>query len=136
MKMIVNAENRCKVLMLEDEPIIGRAVSRSLASRGFDVEVTLNGLIAKEKIDAHNQYEFLICDIKTPVMNGIQLFEYLQQQHHILADRVIFTSGDSLGIITKQFIEKVARPFLSKPYTPTQLLDLIAEVFNLNMVQP
>jgi len=50
--MIVNAENRSKVLMLEDEPIIGRAVSRSLASRGFDVEVALNGLIAKEKIDA------------------------------------------------------------------------------------
>jgi CheY-like chemotaxis protein len=133
--MIVNAENRCKVLMLEDEPIIGRAVSRALAMHGYDVEVALNGLIAKEKIDAQTQYEFIICDIKTPVMNGIQLFEYLLQEHHRLADHIIFTSGDSLGIITREFVEKVKKPFLSKPYTPAQLLTMIGEVFHLYSVQ-
>jgi CheY-like chemotaxis protein len=121
--------------MLEDEPIIGRAVSRSLAMYGYDVEVAPNGLIAKEKIEARNKYEFLICDIKTPVMNGIELFEYLQREHHLLADRIIFTSGDSLGIITKEFLEKVNRPYLSKPYTPAQLLTLIKEVFSLDLIK-
>jgi CheY-like chemotaxis protein len=134
--MAENNENRCKVLLLEDEPIIGRAASRTLKTEGFDVDIAINGLIAKDKVDAKNEYDFFVFDIKTPVMNGIQLYEYLEQEYPELANRVIFTTGDSLGGNTREFLERVNRPFLSKPYTPTQLKDLIREVFGMSLVHP
>jgi CheY-like chemotaxis protein len=129
----INHECAGKILLLEDEPIICRAASRTLTNRGFEVDIAANGLIAKEKVDMHNEYEFLIFDIKTPIMNGIQVFEYLEKEYPELANRVIFTTGDSLGAVTKNFLERVNRPFLSKPYTPAQLIALIREVFSVNV---
>ena len=134
--MLENIENRFRVLLLEDEPTIGRATSRILLTEGFDVDIAINGLIAKDKIDADDNYEFFIFDIKTPIMNGIQLYEYLEQEHPELIERVIFITGDSLGAVTEDFLERVNRPFLSKPYSPTQLIAFIREVFSVRAFYP
>jgi CheY-like chemotaxis protein len=127
-------DNKSKILLLEDELITGRAISRILTLEGYNVEVAINGLIAKDKIDADHGYDFFIFDIKTPIMNGIQLYEYLEQEHPQLTDRVIFTTGDSWGAVTKEFLERVNRPCLSKPYTPTQLISMIKEIFNYSII--
>jgi CheY-like chemotaxis protein len=131
--MVTNHEIQGRILLLEDEPIICRAASRTLINHGFEVDIAANGLIAKEKVDMHNEYEFFIFDIKTPVMNGIQVFEYFEKEYPELANRVIFTTGDSLGSATKTFLDRVNRPFLSKPYTPSQLVTLISEVFSVKV---
>jgi CheY-like chemotaxis protein len=131
--MVYNHENQGRVLLLEDEPIICRAASRTLINQGFDVDIASNGLIAKDKVDLHTPYEFLIFDIKTPIMNGIQVYEYLEQAYPDLTNRVIFTTGDSLGLGTKIFLERVNKPFLSKPYTPSQLLAIIRQVNSISL---
>jgi len=64
--MFENMENRYRVLLLEDEPTIGRATSRILLTEGFDVDIAINGLIAKDKIDADDNYEFLSLILKRP----------------------------------------------------------------------
>jgi DNA-binding response OmpR family regulator len=127
--MLNENEKRSKVLVLEDEPIIGRATSRTLTSEGFEVDIAENGFAAKNNIDAHNQYELMIFDIKTPGINGMQLYEYLEQQYPELTSRVIFTTGDSLGDITMEFLHKVNRQYLDKPYTPSQLKEMIRTVY-------
>ena len=132
--MLDNHEYQGRILLLEDEPIICRAASRTLINQGFHVDIAINGLLAKEKIDSRNRYDFCIFDIKTPIMNGIQLYEYLEQEHPDLTDRVIFTTGDSLGVVTKNFLERVNRPVLSKPYTPAQLVSIIRESFSVSVI--
>ncbi len=117
------------VLLLEDEPVISRATGRTLAADGFNVDIAVNGLVAKDKVDTSDNYDLLILDIKTPMMNGMELYDYLMLQHPELADRVIFVTGDSLGASTKTFLDMVKRPWLDKPYTPNQLRSLIKEVF-------
>jgi len=69
-------------------------------------------------------------------MNGIQLYEYLEHAYPELLDRVIFISGDSLGEVTRDFLERVKRPMLSKPYTPTQLVAFVREVFGVRALYP
>lgn len=128
-----NNENTRRVLLLEDEPIVGRATARTLMTEGFEVDIAYNGLIAKDKIDADNRYDVMIFDIKTPAMNGMQLYEYLEQVYPELTKRVIFITGDSLGASTKTFLERVQRPFLNKPFTPTQLKNLITETLTVKL---
>lgn len=72
--------NRIRILLLEDEPIIGQITKRTLTADGFEVDVAVNGIMAKEKI-ADNRYDLCIFDIRTPGMNGIQLYQYLE--HHV-----------------------------------------------------
>jgi DNA-binding NtrC family response regulator len=117
-----------KVLFLEDEPVISKVVTRILMADGFEVDVANNGQIAKDKINSGAVYDLFIFDIKTPIINGIQLYEYLEKEHPELTDKVIIATGDSLNEATKGFLERVNRPFLAKPYTLAQIKTTVHQV--------
>jgi DNA-binding response OmpR family regulator len=120
-------DKKPRLLLLEDEPIIARVVSRFLTSDGFEVDVAVNGQIARDKIDGGSKYDICIFDIKTPVISGIQLYEYLEKEHPDLTDSIIFATGDSLNEATKTFLERVKCPWISKPYTPVQIKNTVRQ---------
>ena len=122
---------RPRVLLLEDEPIITRVVSRFLTADGFDVDTAVNGLIAKEKINSDTKYDVFIFDIKTPIISGIQLYEHLEKEHPEFTDNVIFATGDTLNDTTKTFLERVKQPWISKPYTPAQIKEAVKQLLSL-----
>jgi CheY-like chemotaxis protein len=130
---MINTNCKYKVLLLEDEPVISRVLTRYLTIEGFEVDVAANGLIAKEKIDVNEKYDLLILDIKTPVISGIQLFEHLEQEHPDLKNKVIFATGDNLNTDTQVFLERVKRPQILKPYTTTQIKELILQTIAANI---
>jgi DNA-binding NtrC family response regulator len=117
--------NTKRVLILEDEPVITKVLSRTLKFNGFTVDTAENGVTAQEKIDAGETYDLLVFDIKTPVVSGIQLYEHLEKEHPELTDKVIIMTGDCLNTSTNLFLERVKRPVVSKPFTPDQMLDEI-----------
>jgi len=121
------------VLLLEDEPIISKIVSRTLAADGLGVDVAPNGQIAKEKIDSSMAYDLFIFDIRTPVINGMQVYEYMERAHPDMTQRVLFTTGDCLNTTTRTFLERVNRPFLAKPYTPSEIKTVISNEFNIKL---
>jgi DNA-binding response OmpR family regulator len=121
-------EKKPRVLLLEDEPIITRVVTRFLVADGLEVDTAANGLIARDKINTEKKYDVFIFDIKTPVINGIQLYEYLEKEHPDLTDSVIFATGDSLNEATKTFLEKAKCPWINKPYTPTQIKNTVRQL--------
>ena len=114
-----------KVLILEDEPVISRVLSRTLSSAGMETETADNGLIVREKLDAGAAPDLFLFDIRTPVINGIQLYEYMEEKYPGLSQKVIFMTGDYLNSVTLAFLERVNRPFIQKPFTPDQILDLV-----------
>ncbi len=117
-----------KVLVLEDEPVISMLISRILQTAGMDADIAGNGLIAWEKIKTGKGYGLFIFDIRTPVINGIQLYEYMEKTSPELTEKVAFISGDYLNAATCEFLERVKRPFLAKPFTPDQIIDLIKQI--------
>ncbi len=72
-------------------------------------------------------YDLCLIDIRTPVMNGRQLYQYIQEKHPKLIDGVIFTTGDVVGGDTMAFIEQNGRPYLPKPFTPNELKTIVRE---------
>jgi DNA-binding response OmpR family regulator len=130
---MTNTDDKYKVLLLEDEPVISRVLTRYLTIEGFDVDVAANGLIAKEKIDQNKKYDLMIFDIKTPVINGMQLFEHLKKEHPDMVNKVIFATGDNLNTETHDFLERAKRPQLLKPYMPTQIKELMLQTITANI---
>jgi len=118
--------HRKRALVVEDEPVIGQLCQRILVAEGFDVDIATNGLIAKKMADDRS-YDLCLSDIRTPDMNGIQLYEYLEQEHPELARRVIFTTGDVMSGSIAQFLEENKRPFLPKPFTREELKQAIRD---------
>ena len=114
-----------RILLVEDEPTISEVCLRIL-SKEFEVGIAVDGSVAKNMV-AKKDYDVIIIDIVTPVMDGKQLYQSLVEEHPELVTRVIFTTGDIMGGDTKSFIERSARPLLLKPFTPAELLSMIQQ---------
>jgi len=115
-----------KILVVEDEPAISQVCLRALTSEGFEVDIAVNGASAQNML-VEKDYDLCLIDIRTPVMNGKQLYQCIQEKHPKLIDRVIFTTGDVVGGDTQSFLELVGRPFLPKPFAPDELKTIVRE---------
>jgi DNA-binding response OmpR family regulator len=116
-----------RILVVEDEPAISDVCRRVLIGEGFEVDIAVNGRIAQDMIE-ERQYDLCLIDIRTPKMNGTELYQWLKEKYPQLAGGVIFTTGDVMGGgDTQIFLEQVARPFLPKPFTPDELRAILRE---------
>ena len=115
-----------RILVVEDESAISQVCQKVLTSEGFEVDIAINGEVALDMIE-EKQYDLCLIDIRTPVMNGKELYLWLEEKHPKLASRVIFTTGDVTSGDIQSFLEQVTRPFLPKPFTPDELKTKIRE---------
>ena len=115
-----------RILIVEDEPVIRQVCQRTLAGEGFEVDIAANGKVAQQMLGREN-YDLFIIDIRTPVMDGRQLFQYMEEKRPELVDRVIITSGDLASGDAQSFVERANRPFLPKPFTNDELKALVRE---------
>ena len=120
---MINQVKQC-VLVVEDEPSISNVCQRVLIAEGFAVEIAQNGKIAQEMI-AVRHYDLCLIDIRTPVMSGKELYTWMLERYPLLAQRVIFTTGDIMDGDTPVFLERSAQPFLPKPFAPHELSTII-----------
>ena len=118
------------ILVVEDEPTISQVCHRVLTGEGFQVDIAVNAEIAKQILDV-KKYDLCLIDIRTPAMNGDELYDWLTGKHPSQASRVIFTTGDVMNVDTQKLIEKSARPLLPKPFTPDELRDVVRTFFGM-----
>ena len=114
------------ILVVEDEPDISQVCLRALTGEGFEVDIASDGMVAQDMIE-RKQYDLCLVDIRTPKMNGKELYQWLEKKYPQLVSRVIFTTGDMMGRDTKDFLEQAARPFLPKPFTTGELKAIVRE---------
>jgi len=111
-------------LVVEDEPSISNMCQRVLTREGFEVEIAINGRLAQDMIEKR-QYNLCLIDMRTPEMNGSELYHWLQKKYPRLANQVVFTTESVLDEKTMAFIEQSGRPFLPKPFTPDELIAVV-----------
>jgi DNA-binding response OmpR family regulator len=122
--MISSSSVKRKILSVEDEPSIRQVCQRVLTDQGYQVDFAQNG-VAAESMLMKAEYDLLLVDIKTPVMDGKQLYRYIEKRYPKLASRVIFTTGDVIGDDTQSFLEQTGRPVLLKPFSPDELKAMV-----------
>ena len=115
-----------KILIVEDEPVICKVCQRVLVKEGFEVDVAVDGEAAQGMM-GRQDYDLYLVDVRTPVMNGKQLYQYIEDEHPELVNRVIFTTGDLIGDDTQGFLKLTGRPCLPKPFTSSELKDIVRE---------
>ena len=63
-----------KILVVDDEKAIRSALKDILSFEGFEVEEAVDGVEAIKKIK-ENEYDCILCDIKMPKMDGIEVLD-------------------------------------------------------------
>jgi len=125
--MKTRESNIKRILVVEDEPEISAFCWRVLTSEGFDVDIAVQGKVAQEMLEK-KQYDLCLIDIRLPVLDGKELYQWLKERHPKLVNGVIFTTGDIMGGGDTQIIlEQAERPLLPKPFTPNDLKAIVRE---------
>jgi len=114
-----------RVLVVEDEPGIGMLCARTLAREGFDITITTNGILAKDIIDNDHNFDICLIDIRIPLLNGMELYNYMEKEHGEMTNSVIFTTGDLLSGKIEEFLRTTQRPCLNKPFIADELKEVI-----------
>ncbi len=128
--MINSSVDRKRMLIVEDEPAICGLVRRVLTDEGFEVDVAPDGRIAQSMI-REREYDLYLIDIKLPVMDGKELYKWLQDEYPRSAGRVIFTTGSAMGQDTESFLHRSGRQVLPKPFTPEELKTKIRQALKV-----
>ena len=115
-----------RILVVEDEPSISDVCRRVLSMEGFEVDIAVNGKVAQGLI-GKRPYALCLIDIRTPMMNGRELYEWMEEEHRQMAGRVIFTTGDVLGGDTQYFLAQTGQPTLPKPFSTGQLRAVVKQ---------
>jgi two-component system nitrogen regulation response regulator NtrX len=107
------------ILVIDDEKSIRSTLKDILEHEGFTIELASNGTEALE-LFSKSQFDAVLCDIKMPGMDGIEVLEKLQE----IADDVpvIMISGHGTIDTAVDAIKKGAFDFIEKPPDLNRLL--------------
>jgi len=115
---------RGRILVIDDEPLIGAVIRRSLAAE-HDVVATTNGADALEKLALGEKFDVILCDLMMPQMTGVELYAELKALGGDWTDRLVFLTGGAFTPATRSFLETVPNETLEKPFDRNQLRAVI-----------
>ncbi len=119
---------RRRVLVVDDEPVIVRMLSRSLASHadvtGESDPARALALILQDGA----RLDVIVCDVMMPGMTGIDLHERVARERPDLAGRFLFMTGGTYTARTRDYLARVPNPCLGKPFDLAQVLAAIEQV--------
>jgi signal transduction histidine kinase/ActR/RegA family two-component response regulator len=118
--------HRPKVLVVDDDPIVGRSIVRLLRSSADAVAVT-SGREAQSLLTEGHDYDVVFCDLMMPDMSGADVHAWITRERPDLASRVVFLSGGATTEEAQRFLEHSAPRWLTKPVPAHVLRDLVAE---------
>jgi signal transduction histidine kinase/CheY-like chemotaxis protein len=115
-----------RVLVVDNESQILNSISTCLRKAGFNTDVTTDGASAFE-LATHGRYDLILCDVRMPGMDGIQLYLALHDHKPESTENFIFMSGDTVDTSALSFVEGTEKPFLAKPFTLSHMLEVIRD---------
>ena len=116
-----------RVLVVDDEPHILHYMQATLESWGHIVVLAPDGSQALKRA-LTQPFDLIICDLRMPRLGGREMYQTLAQMHPAVADRMVFATGDTVRGDTLQFLERLGRPFLQKPFKLDELRRVLADV--------
>jgi signal transduction histidine kinase len=118
---------RARVLIVDDEPAMARAIERGLAVH-HDVCTLTSGKEAVARIQAGEHFDVIVSDLMMPEMTGMELYEQIHRTSPEVADRMIFMTGGAFTPTAREFLQRVPNPRVDKPIETANLLAIVAGV--------
>ncbi len=122
---------KCKVLVIDDEPNILKTISVSLSSYGYMPETFSNAAEALERL-ANVHFDLAFVDLKMLPMNGIEVLEQLKKKSPDTTV-VMMTAHGSIETAVEA-IKKGAYDYITKPFTHKEFLHIIDRVYEHHLL--
>ncbi|MCK4914037.1 MAG: response regulator [Planctomycetes bacterium] len=123
-----------KVLVVDDEIHIVHVVAIKLRNNGYDVTTACNGAEALE-LALQNKPDMVVTDFQMPVMTGLELIKQLRGNELTKDVPVVMLTARGFAIEDEQKEDLKISEFISKPFSPKELLRNIEDILYNNAVK-
>ncbi|MBU1912955.1 MAG: sigma-54 dependent transcriptional regulator [Candidatus Omnitrophica bacterium] len=121
--------NGCRILVVDDEPLVRKSLYESLRGDGFTASMASNGEEAYEKIAA-SYFDIVITDMKMPKMNGIELLKKLRKDFPSVS--VVLITGYGNVETAVEAMKIGAFDYVTKPINDAEVRIIIDKILEHN----
>jgi PAS domain S-box-containing protein len=115
---------RKRVLIVEDETLLGQALAQELSQR-HEVRLASGGAQALDLL-ASQSFDVILCDVRMPEVSGESVYAQACARYPACRDSFIFMTGIGFGADLARLHQTYRRPILEKPFSVERLLATIA----------
>jgi signal transduction histidine kinase len=116
-----------RVLVVDDEPLVGTAVRRTLGEL-HDVHIETDPRQVLARLRAGEVFDVILCDLVMPEMSGFELLAVLEREQPMQAERLVFLTAGAVTPAETRFLATTKRLKLDKPFGAAALRNLVREL--------
>jgi len=120
----VGPTRRGRVLVVDDQPAVARALARLLRDE-HDVVFETDPTLALALIE-RTPYDVIFCDLMMPRMRGIELFKAVRARDPRAAGAFVFTTGGVPSPDDATFLSGIPNALITKPFSTERLHEVVA----------
>ena len=117
-----------RLLLLDDEPIVGKRLKPALTKVGCEVEVFENPKEALARID-EEEFDIVVTDIRMAEVDGLEVLEHAMEKSS--RTKVIMITGYAMMETAREAMEKGAFDFIAKPFQPEDLRSVVVKAMKV-----
>ena len=111
-----------KILHVEDDVIMLKAISRILEKNGYQVVSAKDGKQAFDILDTQKDFDLIITDIMLPYNNGLEIVAKTRTDSELRDIPIIIISSVGNEEIVRESFRLGAEDFIKKPVMSSELL--------------
>jgi DNA-binding NtrC family response regulator len=115
-------ENKLRILVLDDEPIVCKRLKPALEKLGFEVDTFTQSVEAMHQVQ-QSAYDIVITDLKMKEVDGMRFLEEVKKQRP--ETEVIVITGFATMETAKQSFQKGVFDFIAKPFKLSEIQDVV-----------
>ncbi|MBU0993154.1 MAG: response regulator [Proteobacteria bacterium] len=115
-------EKKLKIMVIDDENIVGKRLKPALEKTGDIVETFEDGEKALARFN-ESPFDIVVTDIRMEKIDGIEILEQINAKSP--HTKVIIITGYATVEVAREALSKGAFDFIAKPFKPGDLREII-----------
>lgn len=115
------------IMILDDSSSLRQVLALSLGRAGYAVVEAENGVDALGKLKNEERIDLIISDINMPEMDGLDFVSHIREIETLKYVPIIMLTTESGEEKKMRGLEMGVKAWLTKPFMPEQLLDLVSK---------
>ena len=116
----LRAGRRGRILVIDDEPFVARALGLFLGDE-HDVVVVTDARDAMARMVAGETFDAILCDVMMPVMSGLEFYDAMEEKYPACVGRIVFITGGAFTAQARAFLARIPNECIDKPPDPFAL---------------
>jgi two-component system response regulator HydG len=120
-----DSSTRVKVMVVEDDPEVARAIARKLGGDGLDVELADDprAVLARLEAGEADDWDVVLLDVGLPGMSGIDVLRRFREANSLAS--IVMLTGDNTANTATTCMRAGAFYYLTKPFRPYELSSMV-----------